>query len=105
MQHPERLQKPHVGMARGPNCNLALFSTAVMIQLKIASPIQQLHQQKQAAQKQPLEKSSGLHSVKLKYRENVMHNDKDEEETGFPLNYILLSPFCSFFILDCHLQA
>ncbi|PLW57999.1 hypothetical protein PCANC_00633 [Puccinia coronata f. sp. avenae] len=65
-------------------------SPPLMIQQRAASPIQ--HQQQQAAQKQAPEKSSGLHSVELENRENIMHDDNDEEP-GLPLNYIPLSPF------------
>ncbi|PLW44188.1 hypothetical protein PCANC_13439 [Puccinia coronata f. sp. avenae] len=65
-------------------------SPPLMIQQREASPIQ--HQQQQAAQKQASEKSSGLHSVELENRENIMHDDNDEEP-GLPLNYIPLSPF------------
>ncbi|POW02872.1 hypothetical protein PSTT_11515, partial [Puccinia striiformis] len=46
----------------------------------------------QAQQKQPSEKSSGIQSVELENRENVMRDD-DDEEPGLPLNYIPLSPF------------
>jgi hypothetical protein len=62
-------------------------SPPLVIQQRAASPTYQQEQQNQSPAK-----SSGIQSVELENRENVMRDD-DEEEHNLPLNYIPLSPF------------
>ncbi|KAA1105965.1 hypothetical protein PGT21_025146 [Puccinia graminis f. sp. tritici] len=62
-------------------------SPPLVIQQRAGSPTYAQEQQEQSPAK-----SSGIQSVELENRENVMRDD-DDDEHNLPLNYIPLSPF------------